>query len=59
MHALKHMPGQIVGIQNILPQYADAPKSIFFAERGLVTQVIELEVDNIRNLILDDAEKLK
>ena len=59
MHALKHLPGSIVGMQNILPQYGDHPKSIIFAERGMMTQVIELDIHDIKKIFLNDYKKLK
>jgi hypothetical protein len=35
-------------MQNILPQYGDHPKSVIFAERGMMTQVIELDIKDVK-----------
>ena len=48
MHAYKHLPGHFVGLQNIIPEFEYAPKSVYFAEIGLVTDVIELDVKEVK-----------
>lgn len=51
--------GKIIGLQNILPIFADHSETVFFTDNTMVTEVFEVDVEPLRQTLNEDREMLR
>lgn len=50
--------GKIIGLQNILPIFAEHSETVFFTDNSMVTEIYEVDVEVLRRAISEDATML-
>ena len=51
--------GKIIGLQNILPIFADNAETVFFTDNTMVSEVYEVNIEPLRIAITEDREVLR
>ena len=55
----KFTAGQIIGLQNILPVFADRTELVLFTDNSMVAEIHKVDVEKLRKVIKEDKKALK
>lgn len=50
--------GKIIGLQNLIPGLAEKSEMVFFTENNMVSEIHEVDVESLRQVLAEDAHVL-
>ena len=52
----KITPGRLIGLQNLIPQIQQQSETVYFTDNHMVTQLYEVNVEELRKILDEDSE---
>ena len=59
IYSKKFSAGRIIGLQNILPEFAEQAEVVFFTNNFMVAELHEIDVSELREAVTEDKDCLR